>query len=287
MSRVVECNLCGASDYSYYKNPSGDKKIVRCNKCGLVFTNPQPDEKEIAGMLDEEASPAQEVLDIEKDKFKIYLDEIESLTGGKRGKLLDVGCGFGHLLAIAKDRGWDTCGVEFNRRRVDLIHEKYGIDVFCGDLAGAKYQSSSFDVITIIEVLEHMLDPSLFLKEVNRIVKKDGLVAIVTPNLGSFYAKTDPDWWTPYHFYHFSPGTLGAILKKNGIKVIKIVINPHLETRNNDKSFFVVRKNLFDNFRWGIVLIRKILGMGIIAKFMGNCGAIKTGGITVYGRKTA
>ncbi len=287
MSRVVECNLCGASDYSYYKNPSGDSKIVRCNKCGLIFTNPQPVESEIAEMLDKEASPAQEVLDIEKDKFKIYLDEIETLTRGKKGKLLDIGCGFGYLLAIAKERGWDTYGVEFNKKRVDLILEKYGIKVFCGDLSGAKYQPDSFDAVTIIEVLEHMLDPSLFLKEVNRIVKKDGLVAIVTPNAGSYYAKTDPNWWTPYHFYHFSSRTLEAILNKNGIKVVKIVINPHLETRNNDKNFFVVRKSLFDNFRWGIVLIRKVLGLNIIARFMGNCGAIKTGGITVYGKKIA
>jgi 2-polyprenyl-3-methyl-5-hydroxy-6-metoxy-1,4-benzoquinol methylase len=285
MSRTVRCNLCGGTDYGYYKNPSNDGRIVRCNKCGLVFTNPQPDEKELKKTLNNESSPSQEILDIEKEKFKIYLDEIEALSGAKKGKLLDVGCGFGYLLAIAKERGWDTCGVEFNRKRVDFILEKYGIEVFCGELENAGFQTDSFDVVTIVEVLEHIPDPNLFLREISRIIKKDGIVAIVTPNVESFYAKTDPNWWTPYHFYHFSSKTLEAILAKNGIRIVRVVINPHFETRKNENRFFKVRKNLFANFRWGIVLIRRILTLGVVARFIWKCGAIKTGGITVYGKK--
>lgn len=287
MSKYVACNICNSTDYKYYENVANDRKIVQCDKCGLVFTNPQPEFGELYKKLENEISPSECILKIEEDKYKIYLDEIESLRKNQKGRLLDVGFGFGDLLRSAKERGWQIFGVEFNKDRVDRVREQLGADLFCGELKEAKYSDNFFDVITIIEVLEHLSDPSNFLIEINRILKKDGLVAIVTPNVESYYAKVSPSWWTLHHLFHFSPKTLTKILKKNNFVPVKIVVNPHFETRDSELKFSFLRRNIFKYFRPGIIFVRKVLSSHFVSKLMGMHELIKTAGITIYAKKSS
>lgn len=280
----IKCNLCDSENHIDYKNIAGHKNIVQCNRCGLIFTNPMPDLETIKEELQKVPVVSEVELKVEENKYEIFLEEIGSLNKNQKGKLLDIGCGFGQLLASAKKRGWQIFGLEINKFKVAFASEKLGIDIYCGELKEAEYLDDSFEVITVIEVLEHLINPSGFLQEINRILKKDGILVIVVPNVESFNAKTDPSWWQSYHFFHFSTNSLTQILKKNNLEVVKIIINPHLETRSSQRKLFL-RKVIFEYFSWGVVFIRKILSMRFVTKLVVKNKLMKTGGLTVYAKK--
>ncbi len=286
MSTNVKCNMCDSEDYKYYKNIAGHNNIVQCNQCGLIYSNPIPDFETWSRELQKVPVFSESKLKIDENKYEIFLNEIESLNRKSNRKILDVGCGFGQLLANAKKRSWQVYGVEITKFKTTYVSEKFGIDIFCGELKQAKYPNDYFDVITALEFLEHLIDPSDFLQEARRVIKKDGILAIVVPNVESSNAKTDPLWWQSYHFFHFNADSLTRILKKNDFEIIKMIVNPHLETRNSDQKLFF-RKIIFDYLQWAVVFVRKILSTRIATKLMIKNKLIKTGGLTIYARKTA
>jgi 2-polyprenyl-3-methyl-5-hydroxy-6-metoxy-1,4-benzoquinol methylase len=82
------------------------------------------------------------------------------------------------------------------------------------------YKSEEFDTIIAGELLEHLKKPEVFLKEANRIIKKNGKIIITTPNRGSLINKIFHNNETPIHFSLFTLKELKALLEKNGFEVI-------------------------------------------------------------------
>jgi len=151
------------------------------------------------------------------------------LRAEERGKLLDIGCGNGYFLAQMRDLGWDVVGVEPDPNAVKVAKEEYDLNVFCGAIEEIKFPENSFDVITMNHVIEHVLDPITLLSECKRILKPNGKLIVITPNiksLGHRFFKTsclhlDP----PRHIYLFSPKSLITSAEKAGLK-IKNVFTP-------------------------------------------------------------
>ncbi|MBE0427550.1 MAG: class I SAM-dependent methyltransferase [Nitrospirae bacterium] len=109
-----------------------------------------------------------------------------------------------------------------NKEAANLCKQK-GIEVFNGELLDASLPNETFDVVNLTQVLEHLHNPSETLKEVHRILKKDGLLIIGVPNFGCFdriiYGKEWIPLEIPRHLYHFDYGTLKKILEINGFQV--------------------------------------------------------------------
>jgi len=225
MLEYVKCNLCG-SDYFNSLCKIEPFNIVKCKKCGLVYVNPrQMGEK----LLEKYEQPIlednfQSMKDQRISNFKRNLYSLRHFKKG--GKILDIGCSYGIFLDIARKDGWDTFGVELSKAASTYAKNKLGLNVFCGALEDAKFENSSFDAITMWEVLEHVPDPTSFLKEVNRILKNNGVIGISVPNFYWFYSK-NPRMKEEYlkpaiHLFHFSPSTLKKLLLKTGYKVLAI-----------------------------------------------------------------
>jgi len=172
--------------------------------------------------------------DIDKEPmiptFEKYLDIFGSL-GVTHGRLLDVGSATGFFMNIAKSRGFDVFGVEMS----DFAAEKgrkTGLDIVTGDLSTPHFPDEYFDIITMFDVLEHVTDPKATLLEARRILVKDGLLVINTPDAESFWAKILGKHWQlimpPEHIHYFSPKNLSEYLSKNGFET---VINTKIEKR--------------------------------------------------------
>lgn len=137
------------------------------------------------------------------------------------GKLLDVGCGGGGAMEMMGNKGWKVTGIDFDQKAVANAKKK-GLDVYCGDLFSQHFPESSFDAILLSHVIEHVPKPLELLKECYRILKKEGVLAILTPNANSRGHKRYGRNWrgleTPHHLQIFTPNSLAKLGEQAGFK---------------------------------------------------------------------
>ncbi len=224
----VNCDICGIDKT---KNiVSSDKfNIVQCQGCGLVYMNPRPDKRwlseyyvnyylDLKGHYEEER--------LYKCRFKERLDAIEKFKD--KGRLLDIGCGVGFFLQLAKERKWQVSGIEFSPLSADIARAS-GVDVLTGSIEDADLESGSFDVITMWHVIEHLQRPSEALKKIYCALKKGGVLALETPNMDYYFKfKADKlnDVLRPEHLYNFSSRTLARLLENSGFTVLNLEQRP-------------------------------------------------------------
>jgi len=247
----VKCNLCGSNNYKILYKPryeaetqhdliqkfraAGDEtlvdQVVKCKKCGLIYITPRiKDEliiKGYSGGSDETFVSQAKGREMTFAKSMKLIDEYYP----SKGKILDIGTAGGSFLYAAKNDGWDVYGVEPNKWMADWGRKHYGINIKPGTIFDHHFPDNSFDVVTLWDVLEHVPDPSKLLTEINRILKKDGILVVNYPDIGSWIARLLRRKWMfllSVHLYYFTPRTVRKILEKKHFKVLKI--KPHFQS---------------------------------------------------------
>lgn len=240
MKTKSECNLCDSGETGQlYRSELFE--LVKCKSCGLVYlvtSINQTYEQEF--FLDEDREYYQNfVVGYDRNKFPAtvygrFLDKIEKVS--RAGRLLDVGCATGVFLDMARERGWETHGVDSSRFASAYAREKFDLSVVTGELPEANYPDGHFDVVTALDLIEHVTLPSEFLLETHRILKKGGLLMVATPNqeglinklayciyFASFKRIAFPieAFHGPKHLYYFSIPTLERMLKRYRFRVIE------------------------------------------------------------------
>jgi SAM-dependent methyltransferase len=193
-------------------------RLVRCRGCGLVFASDLPSGEELHEHYADYPACGQ-LSPLTSKRYGEVLDRLEAFRD--TGRLLDVGCGDGHFLVAARDRGWIVCGSEYGdgpRRRAQAL----GLDVRSAPFSAVDGERASFDVVTAIEVLEHFSSP---LEEVARIfalLRGGGCLYLTTPNFNSLSRRLlGPRWRAvdyPEHLNLFTPRTLEAFLTRAGFQ---------------------------------------------------------------------
>jgi ubiquinone/menaquinone biosynthesis C-methylase UbiE len=140
------------------------------------------------------------------------------------GKMLDVGCGLGLFLKEAQNHGWDCQGIESAKQAVQFARKTLKLKVISGDFNQLKFKEQ-FDVVTFLDVLEHLPKPQQSLAKIYQISKPNGIVVIQCPNINSYSARLAKKNWfwlmPPWHLWHFSPKSLNHLLEKHHFKVIQ------------------------------------------------------------------
>lgn len=255
----VACPLCGRDDFTVVgkvvnKEGLGMEAsnsiriaplcVVRCKECGLYYPDPMlfPDDKVVQYMYDEDYFPQKnpwlEAVSQKKWPYDV-LDTVEQKLGIK-GRLLDLGCGRGNYLMEAIRRGWDAQGIDVSKTNAEMIKNKTGMDIFCGEIKGARYPSNSFDCVLLISVLEHLPEPSPALHEIHRILAPGGLVYLVMPNaeslpcrladavrgrIGNSRSSRLSPLSSPFHVIGFSGKTVEYMAQKNRFEVVSLEIS--------------------------------------------------------------
>ena len=164
-------------------------------------------------------------------------------------RLLDVGCYIGIFLEIAQERGWEAWGIEPSHWAVGEARSK-GLRVVEGTLDDVHLAEESFDVITMWDVIEHLIDPMRELRESHCLLKKGGLICIHTMNIESPLARlmgSHWPWLMEMHLCYFSPRTLGEMLRKAGFSAAKMFNQGrllrlgYLATRIEPYSFLIAK----------------------------------------------
>jgi len=251
----VACKLCGCQDAVLY-HEQGYRRLLSCRGCGMLFAHPLPDESEkeeterqayLGEVLPEaaeffESCNADFVEDEIVRGFRRVLDALATAheNGGQNGdrRLLDVGAGTGLFMHLAREQGWRIKGLDLCELSRDKALAEFGVEVDVGDFRSAPYQPESFDCITMLDVLEHSLDPAAFLARALELLKPSGLLYVAVPNQRSLLANLVDRWiwlglparrwflerlYVSPHIFYFHPRLLKRALEDAGFEVVNVL----------------------------------------------------------------
>lgn len=140
------------------------------------------------------------------------------------GLLLDVGCGNGGFLYIAREMGWQVHGLDMDPKAVEAARLR-GLNVQCGSIELLSHEVQKYDVITLSHVIEHVHEPLDLLSQLYRLLKPGGVLWIETPNLESlgysFYKSNWRGLEPPRHLVIFNSISLINALSNAGFISIK------------------------------------------------------------------
>jgi SAM-dependent methyltransferase len=227
---ATSCPLCGARDDPSAVTASLDR-LVRCVTCGLLYKDPLPADGIRRHYEDVYLhDTVSEHIDQRRRRlFHAYLTEVRPF-GARR--LLDVGCGSGEFLGLAREHGWTAAGIEVSRQGAALARRR-GLAVY--ETPGA-LPADHFDAVTLWNVVDLFLQPLEQMRQIHRVVRPGGLVFLRTPN-AAFQAAA---WrlsrivvWPPAlhqlvadaHFFQplvWSPSTLRRLLLGAGFTDVRI-----------------------------------------------------------------
>jgi len=210
--------------------------------CSLRFRFPLPAKEELEAMYEDEIYHASPYFRAAPDHASARLPEVrifERALGDLRtmtpaGRLLDVGCGTGLFLDLARKQGWRVCGVELSRALAERASRGADLEIWQGDFLAAPYPPGSFDVITMWDFLEHVLDPLAVLRRARNLLLPSGVLLVFTIDTSSLfnlagnllYAATGRRLRRPLellydarHNYYFSRQSLARVLDRAGFRV--------------------------------------------------------------------
>ena len=217
----------------------------RCIECRFVYVSPIVKEKYLEDYYKQEHSWAavleSEVQqELDRKKFGYGLQLIEGLLPDK-GRVIDVGCGPGVFLKVARERDWDVTGLELNLSEQERLKE-LGIPLISLPLEQADVPSEKFHCVTLWETLEHLPAPGDVLKECRRILKPGGLVFICVPNFDALVTRLMHEKSGTFagysHINFFNASVLERLLTDCGLEpVARESVITELGTINNYLNF--------------------------------------------------
>jgi SAM-dependent methyltransferase len=173
------CNLCGGARWQTLEE-TGGTRIVRCS-CGLVFLWPQPPRFSLKEAYDAAYyRPWEDQARLREIIWRQRMDRVAALC--PPGRLLDVGCGTGIFLRLAKRHGWEVAGTEISHAGAEAAKVEEAT-VREGEIWEAEFPAASFDLVTCWHVIEHVGDPRRVAQEIYRVLRPDGWLVLATPNL--------------------------------------------------------------------------------------------------------
>lgn len=222
-------------------------EVLRCAACSAAWRSNMYTPEQVAAMYEDEPYEEHPFFGYDSDaetlrkiprfrRFEQGLGVVEGAVGV--GKLLDVGCGAGTFMAIAASHGWDVYGVEMNEALCAEVDKAVGPDrVTCGafEALDPEAEERSYDVITLWDVIEHVLDPVAFIERAQRMLRPGGIIVICTPDEESVLANTGKRILDAsggrynypalalhprYHTFFFSGTSLENLFTARGMKVI-------------------------------------------------------------------
>lgn len=214
--------------------------LVRCRKCGLVFSEPGFDEEKVLNrygrdfFVDEylpifNADERSFDLELINRHYSLFLNMLAPFfEPGK--KMLDVGCGAGFFLKAASERGWDAEGVEISDYAAEYARGVVKQKVYTGKLESVDLTPASYDIITLLDTIEHLFTPHIGINLIYKLLSKGGILFIQTPDYNSLSRLLlGKDWavLSPFeHIHYFSHKTLNLLLEREGFEQINI--NNHI-----------------------------------------------------------
>jgi SAM-dependent methyltransferase len=244
------CLICNASEARQLYQITRFR-VLECMRCSQVYLDPLPSPEEIRDLFEALYSGGPKIMPELKEyygfcfddepgnplvqQYEEWLSKVERVR--KPGRILDIGCGTGLFLSVARRRGWIPFGVDESVEATDHARDHFGLDPWVGEFGSFVSEGERFDLVTGWDVIEHSRDPVALLESARRCLAPDGLVSLSTPNqrsildliAGLIYRVsggriTGPleKFYIEQHFLYFTPDTMRACLERAGLAVTQL-----------------------------------------------------------------
>jgi 2-polyprenyl-3-methyl-5-hydroxy-6-metoxy-1,4-benzoquinol methylase len=253
----LQCLLCGCSNHRPAFNEFGID-ILQCRACGHVFSsfaaNPHYD-----GFWGDEVGQDGHIY-WSKARGRMHGDFARRFLVGRSGRLLDMGCGLGFFLkAISRYTDWEGYGCEISAAAVRYARETLGLrNVIQTRLEDSDLKPGSFDIVTMWDVLEHVLHPDPLLQRCHALLREGGLCFIRTPNVSLHLPRARLVrlllGMRPHiaylqardHLHHYSMSSIRRLLERNGFAHVEFL---HLHPVQSDGFWGSARNAWFETVR--------------------------------------
>lgn len=231
-----KCPACSHNLFSYITG------IQKCEFCGLGLTVKTPLQNYKQYHRDNQYHENESLF---RDIFLKRLQIINKLK--KPGRILEIGSSIGVMLKLFKDSGWEVLGIEPSKKACEIANQR-GIKTINSSFEKASLIKSSFDIVILNHVLEHLDNPKQILDKCHQVLAKNGIVFVDVPNFGSLSARLWKSHW-PYllldeHNWHFTRQSLNKLFTSSGFKEI------YWEARSGlwDLGKFIIKKRLIFSY---------------------------------------
>jgi len=268
----ISCPVCASSDYALIQRTKDFRlkisdtvfSIVRCNKCEFVFLNPRPSKAESMNFYSSDFHKQDNTLfyKIIEPFFRLSQESIGKTFKKykKSGSLLDIGCGNGSFIMFMQKFGYDVRGVELNPEAEKFASNLLKDRIFYKELKDCDFPEKTFDIITMMQSLEHVYDLNEILSEIRRVLKDDGILFISVPNAAFFESRLFGPYYynleAPRHLYFFTKESIKSLMLKNDFLVDKFFRNSLLESVSTPASLY--------HSLWSFLNDRKLLTNDIL-----------------------
>jgi SAM-dependent methyltransferase len=242
--------VCGSRDARVGYRITGHR-VLRCAGCAVVYLWPQLSDPEVREMFTRlylhgegsvpelksyygftyDESPGNPLVQL----YQEWLDAIERER--RPGRILDIGCGTGLFLSVARARGWEPHGVDDCREATDYARQHFGIDVRDGQFTDFAAGAARYDAITMWDIIEHARAPVALLRAARAALAPGGVIAISTPNQrsildvvaglayrasGGLVTAPLEKFYIAQHFVYFTPETLADAASRAGLTLTRV-----------------------------------------------------------------
>jgi SAM-dependent methyltransferase len=227
----VDCPVCGVAPNRVWLDDDRPTRYVQCAGCGTVYASPRVSGRVRYSWLDSKFSLSPEVLTLTMSRRPALALEAELIQQHiASGRMLDVGCSVGAFFEFFGDPDWERFGVELAPTAAEYAAQKYASRVHTGTLHSANYRDRCFDLVTLLDTLYHLDDPASEIREISRILKPNGWLAIEIAGLAYMRLRNyglipwliDGKWsrasTDSSYIYWFGPEGLSRLLEKCGLR---------------------------------------------------------------------
>lgn len=235
----LNCPLCKTKGPRYFYHENGFK-YWQCSSCGLLFLWPAPE----PSFLHEHY---QEYLSVDNEEVVAWGKEMTQVINNtavsieklfpEKGKILDIGCGYGFFLEEMKIRGWKVEGVELSKPAAEIARKKTGATIHSCSVEDLQI-SSRYDVITLFYVIEHVADPLSILRSIRKLLAPGGILVLRYPNttpllkFSGALARRLTLMQAPSHLYDYNGKSMHLLLDKAGYKSYRTTLNTNTRPAN-------------------------------------------------------